>query len=80
MSVAPNPAHQRFTLRVPAGSLGVASATLRNALGQVVATRQLSLPAAGGSTEFDVSRLAAGIYTLSLQSGGDLVVKRVVVE
>ena len=80
VSVAPNPAHQRFTLRVPAGSLGVASATLRNALGQVVATRQLSLPAAGGSTEFDVSRLAAGIYTLSLQSGGDLVVKRVVVE
>ena len=80
VSVAPNPARQRFTLRVPAGSLRTASATLRNALGQVVATRQLSLPAAGGSTEFDVSRLAAGIYTLTLQAGDDLVVKRVVVE
>ena len=80
VSVAPNPAHQRFTLSVPAGSLRTASATLLNALGQVVATRQLSLPAAGGSTDFDVSRLAAGIYTLTLQSGNDLVVKRVVVE
>lgn len=80
VSVAPNPAHQRFTLSVPAGSLRTASATLANTLGQVVATRQLNLPAAGGSTDFDVSRLAAGIYTLTLQSGNDLVVKRVVVE
>ncbi len=80
VSVAPNPAHQRFTLGVPAGSLRTASATLANTLGQVVATRQLNLPAAGGSTDFDVSRLAAGIYTLTLQSGNDLVVKRVVVE
>lgn len=80
VSVWPNPAHQRFSVSVPAGSLRTAAATLRNALGQVVATRQLSLPAAGGSTDFDVSRLAAGIYTLSLQAGNDLVVKRVVVE
>ena len=80
VSVAPNPAHQRFTLSVPAGSLRTASATLANTLGQVVATRQLNLPAAGGSTDFDVSRLAAGIYTLTLQSGNDLVVKRVAVE
>ena len=78
--VAPNPAQQRFVLSVPAGSLRAASATLRNTLGQVVATRQLSLPAAGGGTEFDVSHLTPGIYTLSLQAGTDLVVKRVVVE
>ena len=78
--VAPNPARQRFTLRVPAGPLRTASATLANALGQVVATRQLSLPAAGGSTDFDVSRLVPGIYTLTLQAGDDFVVKRVVVE
>ena len=80
ITLSPNPASQRFTLSVPAGSLRTASATLANALGQVVATRQLSLPAAGGSTEFDVSRLATGIYTLTLQSGNDLVVKRVVVQ
>ena len=76
----PNPAHQGFTLRVPAGSLAASSARLLNALGQVVQSRQLSLPAAGGTTAFDVSRLAAGVYSLELKTGTDLVVKRVVVE
>ena len=80
ITLSPNPAHQRFTLHVPAGSLRAASATLANALGQTVQTRQLNLPAAGGTADFDVSRLAAGIYTLTLQSGNDFVVKRVVVE
>ena len=76
----PNPAHQAFTLNVPAGSLHAASTKLINALGQVVQSRQLNLPAAGGDTAFDVSRLAAGVYSLELKTGTDLVVKRVVVE
>ena len=77
----PNPAHRSFTLNVPAGnSLYAASARLINALGQVVQTHQLNLPAGGGTTAFDVSRLAAGVYTLELKTGTDLVVKRVVVE
>ena len=76
----PNPAHQAFTLSVPAGSLHAASAKLINALGQVVQSRQLNLPAAGGETAFDVSRLAAGVYSLELKTGDALVVKRVVVE
>ncbi|WP_210519234.1 T9SS type A sorting domain-containing protein [Hymenobacter terricola] len=76
----PNPAHQSFQLSVPAGSLHAASAVLSNALGQVVLTRQLNLPAAGGTADFDVSRLAAGVYSLQLKSGNDLVVKRIVVE
>ncbi|MBJ6110602.1 T9SS type A sorting domain-containing protein [Hymenobacter sp. BT523] len=76
----PNPAHQNFTLDVPAGSLHAATATLINSLGQTVLTQQLSLPTAGGSAKFDVSRLAAGVYSLQLKSGNDLVVKRVVVE
>ncbi|HEX8329897.1 MAG TPA: T9SS type A sorting domain-containing protein [Hymenobacter sp.] len=80
VSLSPNPAHGTFTLGVPAGNLRTASATLINALGQVVQTRQLNLPAAGGKADFDVSRLAAGVYSLSLKSGNDLVVKRVVVE
>ena len=73
----PNPASRVFTLDVPAGSLRAASATLTNALGQVVQTRALS---ATGTTVFDVSGLAAGMYSLTLKSGNDLVVKRVVVE
>ena len=80
VSLYPNPAHQRFKLAVPAGSLDGAAASLINALGQVVQTRQLSLSAAGGIADFDVSRLAAGVYSLQLKSGNDLVVKRVVVE
>jgi hypothetical protein len=76
----PNPAHQRFTVQVPAGSLQAATATLTNTLGQTVLTKQLALPAAGGTADFDVSRLAAGVYSLQLKSGNDLVVKRVVVE
>ncbi|GAB3727374.1 hypothetical protein GCM10027594_09330 [Hymenobacter agri] len=80
VSVSPNPASQRFTLSVPAGSLRTATATLANALGQTVATRQLSLPATGGTTDFDVSDYAAGVYTLTLKAGDDLVVKRVVVQ
>jgi hypothetical protein len=76
----PNPAHRSFQLSVPAGALHAATATLSNSLGQVVLARQLSLPTAGGTTDFNVSGLAAGVYSLQLKSGNDLVVKRVVVE
>jgi hypothetical protein len=76
----PNPAHGSFVLAVPAGPLHAATATLHNALGQVVQARQLRLPAAGGTAEFDVHGLAAGVYSLTLQTGETLVVKRVVVE
>lgn len=76
----PNPAHGAFAVQVPAGPLGAATATLHNALGQVVLTRHLGLPAAGGTAEFDVRGLAAGVYTLQLLAGDALVVKRVVLE
>lgn len=79
VSLYPNPAHQSFQLTVPAG-MHAASAQLINALGQVVQTRQLNLPMAGGTADFNVSSLAAGVYSLQLKSGDDLVVKRVVVE
>jgi hypothetical protein len=79
VSLYPNPAHQSFQLNVPTG-LHAASAQLINALGQVVQTRQLNLPVAGGTADFNVSGLAAGVYSLQLKSGNDLVVKRVVVE
>lgn len=80
VALYPNPAHLSFTLNVPAGSLHAASARLLNALGQVVQTRQLNLPATGGNPTFDVSHLAAGMYSLELKTSTDLVVKRVVVE
>jgi hypothetical protein len=77
----PNPAHGSFTLVVPA-ELGrtPVKATLYNQLGQVVAQRTLTMTAAGASTQFDVSRVAQGVYSLHLVSGKTQVVKRVVVE
>ena len=75
----PSPTHQRFQVKVP-GTLHAATATLRNALGQTVQTQLLSLPLGGGTADFNVSKLAVGVYTLTLQTGDDLVVKRVVVE
>ncbi|SHJ69202.1 Por secretion system C-terminal sorting domain-containing protein [Hymenobacter daecheongensis DSM 21074] len=80
VNLYPNPAHRTFQLDVPAGSLHAASATLINALGQVVQQRELNLPATGGTASFDVSKLAAGVYSLQLKTGETLVVKRVVVE
>lgn len=81
LELYPNPAHQSFKLNVPAGtSLRSAKATLTNTLGQVVQERQLAVPASGGTIDFDVSRLSAGIYNLQLKAGSDVVVKRVVVE
>ncbi|MBF9142505.1 T9SS type A sorting domain-containing protein [Hymenobacter properus] len=80
VGLAPNPAHGSFQLNVPAGNLHAATATLSNALGQVVLVRQLNLPAAGGTADFNVSNLANGVYSLTLKSGNDVVVKRVVVE
>ncbi|MBF9142860.1 fibronectin type III domain-containing protein [Hymenobacter properus] len=76
----PNPAHGSFTLAVPAGPLGAASATLLNALGQVVQARPLHLPATGGTAEFNLRGLTPGVYSLRLQTGEALVMKRVVVE
>ncbi|WP_426058748.1 T9SS type A sorting domain-containing protein [Hymenobacter sp. B1770] len=80
VGLSPNPAHGSFKLEVPAGRLTAASASLLNSLGQVVQTRQLTLPASGGTAQFQVSHLAPGVYTLQLKTGSDLVVKRVVVE
>jgi hypothetical protein len=77
----PNPAHASFTLVLPA-EMGRASvsAKLFNQLGQVVAQRNLSVTAAGASSQFDVSGLAPGIYSLRLTGGPAQVVKRIVVE
>ena len=81
LSLAPNPAHNTFTLSVPAGTnLRDVQASLLNALGQTVQTRQLTLSTAASTIDFNVNGLAAGVYSLQLKSGSETVVKRVVVE
>ncbi|WP_201984043.1 T9SS type A sorting domain-containing protein [Hymenobacter rubidus] len=81
VSIYPNPARGRFTVLLPplAGQHEV-RATLFNALGQAVLTRTIALNAAGATTEFQTSALAAGVYTLRVQAEGQTLTKRVVLE
>ncbi len=80
-TVYPNPAHERFTLTLPpvAGQQAV-RATLVNALGQVVNTRTVALPATGTTAEYATSGLAAGVYALRLTAGNQAATLRVVVQ
>ena len=76
-TVADNPAHDGFTVQLPAGFIPT-QAELLNALGQVGRR-----PALGGASSFRVetSGLAPGLYTLRLQAdGAATLARRVVVE
>ncbi|MGY3088378.1 hypothetical protein ACVWYF_001411 [Hymenobacter sp. UYAg731] len=75
LTLAPNPAHEAFTVQLPAG-LAPTQAELLNALGQVVRRPAVS----AGSFTVATSGLAPGIYTLRLRAGGVALAHRVVVE
>ncbi|MCB2377582.1 T9SS type A sorting domain-containing protein, partial [Hymenobacter sp. BT635] len=81
VSVYPNPAHQQFTLRLPAVS-GAAQATvvLYNVLGKSVRETTLPLPAGGAQTTLDVQNLPVGVYVLRVQAGTAIITKQVVVD
>ncbi|RZK63121.1 MAG: T9SS type A sorting domain-containing protein, partial [Hymenobacter sp.] len=82
VSIAPNPAHGSFTLRLPAlaGHRAV-QASLLNVLGQAVTTRTITLTATGATADFDVQGLAQGLYLLRLTDGNEaLLSRRVTVE
>ncbi|RYY15396.1 MAG: T9SS type A sorting domain-containing protein, partial [Cytophagaceae bacterium] len=81
VTVAPNPAHGSFTLRLPAlGSQRTLQATLVNVLGQAVASTTIALAPAGTTAEFDIHNLAPGVYMLRLATGNETVVQRLAVE
>lgn len=77
-SVWPNPVAGKGTLHVAlAASATKASATLRNVLGQTVATRTFS----GSTTDLSMANLASGTYLLTVQMDGRAPsIQRVVVE
>lgn len=77
----PNPAAHTFTLRLPAlGTERTARLTLLNTLGQTVQTRDVALRPGGTDAQVDVSALAAGLYTVRVQAGGQTAAQQVVVE
>ncbi len=81
VSVYPNPAQGRFTVRVPAvAAANTVQAELLNALGQVVRRQSAALPAAGATLAVETTGLAAGVYTLRLTAGASTLAKRVVLQ
>ena len=82
VSLSPNPAQQRVTLRLPAALAQPGTdVLLRNSLGQVL--RRHALPAPTGPTTeatLDLSGLAAGVYLVQLPTTAGVVVQRLVIE
>jgi hypothetical protein len=81
VTLYPNPAHDAFTVVVPA----VAAATqvhadLLNTLGQVVRRQDASLAATGARLAVDAAGLAPGVYTLRVRAGAATLAKRVVIQ
>ncbi|MFD2720452.1 alkaline phosphatase PhoX [Hymenobacter monticola] len=81
VALYPNPAHDAFTVLVPAvpGATAV-QADLLNALGQVVRTQLAALPAAGARFTVATADLAKGVYTLRLRVAATTLAKRVVIQ
>ena len=80
VSVFPNPAHESFTVQVPAVPNATSvQAELLNALGQVVRKQSVALPAAGARFTLPTADLATGVYTLRLRAGEATLAKRVVI-
>ena len=81
VSLFPNPAHDSFTVLVPAVTgTSQLRAELLNALGQVVRRLGAALPADGASLRVDTAGLAGGVYILRLSAGPTTLTKRVVLQ
>jgi len=78
--VFPNPAHTGFAVQLPAAwGAAPVRAELRNALGQVVATRTATL-SGGDLLAFATDALAPGVYVLHVQAGTCTLNKRVLLD
>ena len=81
VTLYPNPAHNAFTVLVPAVAAATSlHADLLNALGQVVRRQDATPTASGTRLNVDAAGLAPGIYTLRLQVGAATLAKRVVLQ
>jgi photosystem II stability/assembly factor-like uncharacterized protein len=76
-STYPNPVSNTLTVAFTATRGSRVDITVTNGLGEVVATKQVT-PTKGGimRTEFDLSRLSAGMYTVNLIADGAVVGSR----
>jgi hypothetical protein len=81
IGLAPSPAHTSTTLSMP-GLPGVAAVQLRlsDALGRIIRTQEVALPAAGLRQEVDLHGLTSGLYLLQVQAGPTRVARRLLVD
>ncbi|MBJ6111847.1 right-handed parallel beta-helix repeat-containing protein [Hymenobacter sp. BT523] len=78
LAVYPNPsATGELTLRLATGTAGTGTVQLLNALGQVVKHQPL---AGTGEQSVSTRGLAAGLYTLRVQAGPDVLTRKVVLQ
>ncbi|MDO7849318.1 right-handed parallel beta-helix repeat-containing protein [Hymenobacter sp. M29] len=78
LAVYPNPsATGQLTLRLATGTAGTGSVELLNALGQVVKRQPL---AGTGEQQVSTLGLAAGLYTLRVQAGAEVLTRKVVLQ
>lgn len=81
VAVYPNPAHERFTVQVPAVAAAASvQAELLNTLGQAVRRQTADQSATGTTLTLETAGLATGVYVLRLQAGSTTLTKRVVVQ
>ena len=81
VSVFPNPAHEQFTVLIPAVSgASQARLVLYNVLGQPVRETTRALPATGAQVRLEVAGLPKGVYVLRVKAGDTTVAKQVAVD
>ncbi|WP_460515570.1 T9SS type A sorting domain-containing protein, partial [Hymenobacter jeollabukensis] len=82
LSVYPNPvAGGAFTLKLSgAGNAAAAEAELLDAVGQVVRRQTLALRGGAGEQAISTRGLAAGLYSLRLRVGAELVVRKLAIQ
>lgn len=81
VAVFPNPAHATATVQLPAvPGASAATLTLLDAVGRVVRTATVPLPAAGLRHPLDLAGLPAGLYAVRVAAGASTATHRLVVE
>ena len=80
-SLYPNPALATVTVQLPpVPGAAAATLTITDALGRVVRTTAVALPAAGLRHPLDLSGLPGGLYAVRVAAGGNTATHRLVVE
>ncbi|MDO7875600.1 T9SS type A sorting domain-containing protein [Hymenobacter sp. ASUV-10] len=81
LTLAPNPAHGRAALHLPAGTGATPFIiSILDGLGRVMQRREVAATASGQTTPLELAGLAPGVYAVRVQQGPAQAVQRLVVE